>query len=221
MRGSGTASSRRSSASWPTPAGSTGRCGASTARSSGRIGTPRARAENLPAGEPADHALGRSRGGFTTKLHLVTDGAGLPLAVALSAGQAHESQHATRVLDVVRVPRRGPGRPRRRPVALAGDKGYSYPAIRAWLRQHGVQAVIPERADQIRWRAHRPGRKPHFDRAAYRRRSAIECTVGALKEARAVATRYEKLAIHYLALVQISMIRLLVRRLGHPLPAGA
>jgi transposase len=54
-------------------------------------------------------------------------------------------------------------------------------------------------------------------RAAYCRRSAIECTVGELKEARAVATRYEKLAIHYLVLVQISMIRLLVRRLERPL----
>ena len=168
-------------------------------------------------GEPADHALGRSRGGFTTKLHLVTDGAGLPLAVALSAAQAHESRYATRVLDAVRIPRRTPGRPRHRPAALAGDKGYSYPAIRAWLRCHGVRAVIPERADQVRQRARRPGRKPQFDRTAYRRRSAIECTVGALKEARAVATRYEKLAIHYLALVQLSMIRLLVRRLERPL----
>jgi len=85
------------------------------------------------------------------------------------------------------------------------------------LRRHRVRAEIPERADQVQQRAHRPGRKPHFDRATYRRRSAIECTVGALKEARAVATRYEKLAIHYLALVQISMIRLLVRRLERPL----
>jgi transposase len=125
--------------------------------------------------------------------------------------------HATRVLDAVRVPRRRPGRPRRRPTALAGDKGYSYPTIRRWLRRHGVRAVIPERADQVQQRAHRPGRKPHFDHVAYRRRSAIERTVGALKEARAVATRYEKLAIHYLALVQISMIRLLVRRLERPL----
>ena len=46
--------------------------------------------------EPADHALGRSRGGWGTKVHLVTDGAGLPLAVAVSAGQAHESLHAER-----------------------------------------------------------------------------------------------------------------------------
>jgi transposase len=67
------------------------------------------------------------------------------------------------------------------------------------------------------WHAVPTGRKPRFDHAAYRRRSAIERTVGALKEARAVATRYETLAIHYLALVQISMIRLLVRRLERPL----
>lgn len=192
-------------------------CGVSTGRTSGRIASPRARGENLPTGEPRDHALGRSRGGFTTKIHLVTDGRGLPLAAALSAGQAHESRHAARVLGAVRVPRSGPGRPRRRPTALAGDKGYSYPSVRAWLRRRGIRAVIPERRDQVARRAHRPGRKPQFDRTAYRRRSAIECTVGALKEARAVATRYEKLAIHYLALVQLSMIRLLVRRLGRPL----
>ena len=168
-------------------------------------------------GEPPDHALGRSRGGFTTKLHLVTDGRGLPLAVALSAGQAHESVYAARVLDAVHVPRRRPGRPRRRPTALAGDKGYSYPTIRAWLRRHRVRAVIPERADQVRLRERRGRRAPAFDRVAYRRRSAIECTVGALKEARAVATRYEKLAIHYLALVQLSMIRFLVRRIARTL----
>ena len=81
--------------------------------------------------------------------------------------------------------------------------------------------MIPERADQVGQRAHRAGRKPYFDRSAYRRRSAIECTIGALKEARAVATRFEKLAIHYLALVQISMIRLLVRRLDRPLSHDA
>jgi transposase len=79
----------------------------------------------------------------------------------------------------------------------------------------------PERADQVRKRGRRPERKPAFDCAAHRRRSAVECTVGALKEARAVAARYEKLAIHYLALVQISMIRLLVRRLERPLPHKA
>lgn len=67
-------------------------------------------------------------------------------------------------------------------------------------------------------REDRPGRKPAFDRAAYRRRSAIECTVSALEEARAVATRYEKLAVRYLALVKLDMIRRLVKRLERPRP---
>ncbi len=165
--------------------------------------------------------MGRSRGGFTTKLHLVTDGTGLPLAVALSAGQAHESRYATPLLDSVRVPRQAAGRPRRRPAAVAGDKGYSYPAIRAWLRRYGVRAVIPERRDQVARRAHRPGRKPAFDRAAYRRRHVIENCVGWLKEARGVATRFEKLALHYLGLLKLGMIRMLLRRVLAPLPDGA
>ncbi len=203
------------------PARSTGGCGASTAATSARTRPPRARGENRPPGEPPDHALGRSRGGFTTKLHLVTDGTGLPLAVALSAGQAHESRYATPLLDAVDVPRHVPGRPRRRPAAVAGDKGYSYPAIRAWLRRFGVRAVIPERRDQVARRAHRPGRKPAFDRAAYRRRHVIENCVGWLKEARGVATRFEKLAIHYLGLLKLGMIRLLLRRVLAPLSDGA
>ena len=131
----------------------------------------------------------------------------------MSAGQAHESRYATQVLDAVRVQRHAPGRPRRRPAALAGDKGYSYPAIRAWLRRYGVRAVIPERADQVRRRAHRPGRKPQFDRTAYRRRSVIECAVGWLKEARGLATRYEKLAIHYLGVLQLGIMRKLLKLL--------
>jgi transposase len=160
-------------------------CGASTAATSGRIGTPRARGENRPPerlGEPADHALGRSRGGLHTKLHLVTDGAGLPLAVALSAGQAHESRtpRACSTRCACRAAR--PGGPRRRPRRSPATRATATRHPR-WLRRHGVRAVIPERADQVRQRAHRPGRKPQFDRAAYRRRSAIECTVGALKEA--------------------------------------
>lgn len=121
-------------------------------------------------------------------------------------------------LRAVRVPRRTPGRPRTRPAALAGDKGYSYPAVRAWLKRRGIRAVIPERDDQRRRRAHRPGRKPQFDRAAYRRRHVIENCVAWLKEARAVATRYDKLAIHYLGVLKLGMIRTLLRRLRRPLP---
>ena len=152
--------------------------------------------------EPGDHALGRSRGGFGTKLHLVTDGAGLPLAVALSPGQAHESMYAVPVLGAVRIGRR------RRPRAVAGDKGYSYAAVRTWLRARHIRAVIPERDDQRARRARRPGRKPAFDRAAYRRRNVVERAGGLLKEARAIATRFDKLATHYRATVMLGVLEL-------------
>jgi transposase len=152
--------------------------------------------------EPSDHALGRSRGGFGTKIHLVTDGTGLPLAVELSPGQAHESKYVAPVLNAVRIGRR------QRPAAVAGDKGYSYAAVRAWLRAHHIQAVIPERADQRARRAHRPGRKPAFDREAYRQRNVVERAGGLLKEARAIATRFDKLATQYRATVMLGILRL-------------
>lgn len=130
------------------------------------------------------------------------DGAGTPLAVEVSAGQRNECEFAEQVLAAVRVPNRVG---RRRPGALAGDKGYSFRALRTWLRRRHVRAVIPERADQAAHRAHRPGRKPAFDRAAYRRRNVVERLVGWLKERRRLATRFEKLARHYLAVVKLAM----------------
>jgi transposase len=133
----------------------------------------------------------------------VCDGRGTPLAVVLSAGQRNECEFAEQVLDAVRVPSRVG---RRRPGALAGDKGYSFRRLRQWLRRRRVRAVIPERADQAAHRAHRPGRKPHFDRERYRGRNVVERAVAWLKERRRIATRFEKLARHYLALVTLSMI---------------
>ncbi len=164
--------------------------------------------KNLPAGEPADHALGRSRGGFGTKIHLVSDGKGLPLAAEVTAGQRHESKEAERVLNGVRIPQRR-GRPRCRPVKLAGDKGYSYPRIRVWLRRHGIKAVIPRRKDQ------RPDDgRVKFDKDTYKRRAVVEQCVGWLKESRAVATRFDKLAVNYLATVKLAMIRRYLRLLA-------
>jgi transposase len=159
-------------------------------------------------GEPSDHALGRSRGGFGTKVHLVTDGTGLPLAVEVSPGQAHESKYVEPVLNAVRIERLGGGRPRQRPAAVAGDKGYSYPGVRAWLRAHHIHPIIPERDDQREQRAHRPGRKPAFDRVAYRRRNVLERAGGLLKEARAIATRFDKLATQYLATLKLGILEL-------------
>lgn len=160
-----------------------------------------------PPDEPPGHALGRSRGGFGTKLHVVTDANRLPLAVVLTGGQRQECTQFERVMDQVRVPRRR-GRPRRRPPAVAGDKGYSYPPIRSWLRRHGVRAVIPRRKDQ------RPDDGRHrLDKARYRKRAAVEQCVGWLKENRAVGTRFDKLAVNFLASIHLAMVRRYLREL--------
>ena len=141
-------------------------------------------------------------------MHLLCDANGLPLAVQLTAGQRHESTCFERLMEEVCVPRRN-GRPRCRPRKLAGDKGYSYPRIRCWLRRRRIEAVIPQRSDERR--RHR-GRPYKFDRRAYRQRNVVERCVGWLKENRRVAVRYEKLATNYQGMLKLAMIQRYVHR---------
>jgi transposase len=152
--------------------------------------------------EPQDHALGRSQGGFGTKLHLVCDSNGIVLAVWVTPGQRHESRAFAIVMLRAKRPRL-PGR-RRWPQQLAADKGYSYPGIRQWLTRHQIGGVIPTRKNQVR--------EESFDKAAYRRRSRIEQVIGWYKECRALATRYEKLAVNYIALWMVAIIEKLLKR---------
>jgi hypothetical protein len=102
--------------------------------------------------EPDDHGLGRSRGGFTTKIHLACEQGQRPLSLLVTAGQRGDSPEFTAVLEAIRVPRTGLGRPRVRPVRVRGDKAYSSRANRAYLRKRGIRCTIPEPADQA---AHR------------------------------------------------------------------
>ena len=151
--------------------------------------------------EPLDHALGRSRGGCGTKLHLVSDCKSLPLAALLTARQRHESICFEQLMEQASI-RQNRGRPCSRPRKLAGDKAYSVPRIRRWLRQRG--AVIPQREDQKQ--RHR-GRPLKFDRQACRERNAIERCIGWLKECRGLSARHEKLAENFLAMVNLAMIQ--------------
>jgi transposase len=154
--------------------------------------------KNRSPDEPADHALGRSRGGFGTKLHLVTDGNGVPLQVLASAGQRHECLFAEPVLRATQV-RCANRRWRSRPRQVAGDKGYSYPAVRRYLRRRRIQPVIPTRKNQ-------PA-DPKFDRQTYRRRNVVERCVGWLKENRRLGTRHEKLAVSFTAMAKWAIAR--------------
>ena len=106
-----------------------------------------------------------------------------------------------------RIPQQGgPGRPRKRPAHVIAGKGYSYPACRQLLRRRGIRHTIPERRDQQQRRATRSGRSPAFDAATYRRRNVVERCVNKLKQWRGIATRYEKRACNYRAMVIIAAL---------------
>ena len=100
------------------------------------------------------------------------------------------------------------GRPRLRPERLAGDKGYSSAQIRRWLKAHGIEPIIPIKSDQQELQRRNP---LPFDKVSYRRRSIIEQWVGWLKEARRIGTRFEKLAINFLAMLKLAMINRYLR----------
>ena len=110
--------------------------------------------------------MGRSQGGFGTKVHLICDGDGTPLAVAISPGQGHETQQFIRLMEEVLT---WPEQPSK----LAGDKGYSAGWIRQWLRERGIEPVIAHQKQEPRERK--------FDRKSYRRRNIIERCVNSLK----------------------------------------
>ncbi|RMM38454.1 ISPsy13, transposase OrfB [Pseudomonas coronafaciens pv. oryzae] len=95
--------------------------------------------------EPLDHALGRSRGGLTTRIHMVYDANGVPLRFMFSPGQASDIAHAQSLLDLVRVPGK-PGRPRKRSRWLLADKGYGAEHLRYYCDRYRMQPVIPPRA---------------------------------------------------------------------------
>lgn len=159
-------------------------------------------AETAPSGGEAQarEALGRSQGGFSTKIHLRVEGNGRPITAVLTGGERHEQIALEAVLDQGAIRRPGRGRPRLRPRRVAGDKGYSSPTARARLRRRHIRPVIPTRKDQRH--------QPNFDREAYRLRNRVERLINRLKQARRIATRYEKRAINYLAMIHIGMILL-------------
>jgi transposase len=117
----------------------------------------------------------------------------------VTAGQRHESTQLEPLLDAIRVPRLGPGRPRKRPAHLIADRGYSYTTCRRLLRQrripHHPRAVRPATAPGSP--GARGGRPPVVDPVRYRHRNVVERAVTRLKQHRAIATRYDKLAVSY------------------------
>ncbi|MEV5486557.1 IS5 family transposase [Streptomyces bobili] len=159
-----------------------------------------------PASRPG--ALGRSRGGLTTKIHLAADSRCRPLAFHLTPGQAGGAPAFAQFMARLRVPR-PVGRPRTTPQALLADKVYSSRAIREHLRRRGIRTVIPRPSDQIANRKRRGsagGRPLAFDRDAYKQRNTVERCINRLKQWRGLATRYDKTATIYLAALHVAGI---------------
>jgi transposase len=151
----------------------------------------RAHQQAATAKRGRDHCLGRSRGGLTTKIHAVVDAQGLPIRLSLTAGQSHDGQAADDLLDHV-----GAG------TIVLADKAYDADRIRASLREKGG-ANIPPKANRRS--------KPYFSTWLYRQRNLVERFFSKLKHFRRVATRYDKLAENFLAMVQLASMWLWLR----------
>ena len=170
--------------------------------------------DNNPPPRPGREALGRSRGGLSTKIHLAADRRCRPVTRILTPGQHGDCPQFIPLLDQVRIARRGKGRPRTRPGRAMADKAYSSAANRAYLRRRGIQAVIPVKEDQKKHRRARgrdSGGPPAFDPARYKERNTVERCFSKLKQFRAVATRYDKRDFMYQATVDVASIRIWLR----------
>ena len=101
-------------------------------------------------GDRVTEALGRSRGGLSTKLHLRIEGQGKLMTIVLTPGQQHKATVFETLMEQGAVKRPGRGRPRLRPDRVVGDKGYSSRAIRGYAHRHGIRITIPRRSNERR-----------------------------------------------------------------------
>ena len=157
--------------------------------------------------EPEDHALGRSRGGFSTKIHVLCDAAGHPLHFNLTPGQSHESKSLDSLLQGADAQLLdGNDDPIAWPVALAGDKGYRADWIDEYLIELGIDPVIPSKENE-----NRDTRPVEFDRDAYRDRNIVERLIGWLKESRRIFSRFEKTAKNFADMIKLAFIQRYLR----------
>ncbi len=136
--------------------------------------------------------MGRSRGGLTTKIHALVDDQGLPFRFELTPGQAHDSQAAARLLDDLQPDS-----------FVLGDKAYDADWIRELIDAQDAVANIPDRSNRKQGHA--------FSPTLYRERNRIERFFNRIKHCRRIATRYEKLAANYLAMIKLATIRIWLR----------
>jgi transposase len=175
---------------------------------------PRRRGRRARPAGAGGEGLGRSRGGFTSKLHLSADGRCRPLSLLITGGQRADCTQFEAVLEKIRVPRIGHGRPRTKPDSLAADKAYSNGPCRQYLRRRGIRHTIPEKADSQAARQRkgsRGGRPPGFHEERYKKRNTVERAINRIKQARAVATRYDKRGYVFLGTTTVAALIIWLR----------
>ena len=146
--------------------------------------------------------MGRSRGGFSTKIHLICDASGCPLHFEITAGQAHENTSLIDLLNNIDDQlTTDDGEIIAWPVAIAGDKGYRAAWIDEMFTQMGITPVIPSKDNED------PDARPvKFDKARYLQRNIVERVIGWLKECRSVFSRFEKTAINFRSMIKMAFI---------------
>jgi transposase len=134
--------------------------------------------------EPINEALGRSRGGFSCKLHIAVDAQGQAVELRLGPGEEHDVTRAPELLGEYE------------PGCVIGDKGYDSDELVMVIRERGAEAVIPPRSNRTT--------KRHWNKKKYKRRNLVERFVNRIKHYRRVATRFDKTARNYLAFVHLA-----------------
>ena len=129
-------------------------------------------------GTQAQQALGRSRGGFSTKIHAAVDALGNPLRLILTAGQESDVMQGAALMKDFE------------PRAVIADKGYDSDELVKIITEQEALAVIPPRVNRKEQR--------EYDRHLYRERHSVECFIGKIKHYRRVFSRFEKLSKNYL-----------------------
>lgn len=164
------------------------------------------RRKKRDAENPVDEALGRSRGGFSTKIHVLCDGHGHPLHFHITGGQVNECTVFDQLLEQAdAVIHDSQGKPIAWPVALSGDKGYRANWIDEYLLTLGINPVIPSKITDDR------SKRPEFDSAKYRKRNIVERLIGWLKESRRIFSRFEKTAKNFSGMVTLAFVHRYLR----------
>jgi transposase len=136
--------------------------------------------------------MGRSRGGLTTKIHAVVDAKGLPIRLALTPGQAYDGESAMELLNA--LPENA---------MVLADKAYDANAIREMINGQGAWANIPPKSNR---------KDPIcFSPYLYKARNLVERFFNKIKHFRRIATRYDKLAANYMAMIKLASIRVWLR----------